>query len=285
MTTLRSIKTRIHAIGNIQQITKAMEKVAAVHLRRTQHVIEQFRPYVLKMQEILTYLTLNADGFTHPFFKEREVKNIGLVVIAADKGLCGSYNSNIFSKAEEYLRTWNAQKVTLIPVGHKAVEYFRRSKHTVKHEVTEWAGKMTVEQINALIHQIVEPFESGQWDEVWVLSMHYISILSRPIVCEKFLPLQRVAIDRKQFSTDYIYEPKPEALLQEFIPRYCLTRLKAILDEAHASELAARVISMKSATKNAEEMVEKLTLIRNKLRQADVTTEMLEITAGAEGLK
>lgn len=285
MTTLRSIKTRIHAIGNIQQITKAMEKVAAVHLRRTQHVIEQFRPYVVKMQEILSYLSLNTEGFAHPFFQEREVKNIGLIVIAADKGLCGSYNSNIFSKAEEYLRSWSCKNVSVIPVGHKAVEYFRRSKHAVKHEVTEWGGKITVEQIKSLIHQIIEPFENGQWDEVWILSMHYHSILSRPIVCERFLPLSKVEVDPKQFATDYIYEPKPEAMLKEFIPRYCLTRLKALLDEAHASELAARVISMKSATKNAEEMVEKLTLIRNKLRQAEVTTEMLEITAGAEGLK
>lgn len=285
MTTLRSIKTRIHAIGNIQQITKAMEKVAAVHLRRTQHVIEQFRPYLLKMQEILAYLLLNAEGYTHPFFKEREVKNIGFVVVGADKGLCGSYNSNIFSKAEEYLRTWNTQKVELITIGHKAVEYFRRTKHQVKYEITEWGGRLSVEQINALNHQMIDSFESGQWDEVRILSMHYISILSRPIVCEKLLPLQKIKVDQKQFSTDYLFEPKPEELLKTFIPRYCLSKLKALLDEAHASELAARVISMKSATTNAEEMVEKLTLIRNKLRQAEVTTEMLEITAGAEGLK
>jgi F-type H+-transporting ATPase subunit gamma len=285
MATLRDIRKRIRSVENIKQITRAMEMVAAARLRKAQAKAEQAQPYASKMRQILENLATASSEFTHPLYQQREVKKTGLVVIAADRGLCGSYNTNIFQTADRFLKQAGQDKVELIAVGRKAVEYYRRRKWTIKKRVPEWGGKITFQQTKNLTHELVDWFISGELDEIWLAYTHFISIPSRKVVLEKFLKIEKPKTEGKQVITDYIFEPDPVEIYAEILPRYCVTKIQTVLAEAFASELAARMISMGAATQNAEEMIENLTLVRNKVRQAAITKEMLEITSGAEALK
>lgn len=284
MATLRDIRKRIRSVENIKQITRAMEMVAAARLRRAQAKAEQAQPYAAKMRQILENLATASGEFTHPSYQQREVKKTGLVVIAADRGLCGSYNTNIFQVTDRFLKQTGQDKVELILVGRKAVEYYRRRKWTIRQRVPEWGGKISYAQIKSLTNQLVQWFLSGELDEIWLAYTHFISIPSRKVVLEKFLNIEKPKSEQKVI-TDYIFEPDPTEIYAEILPRYCVTKIQTVLAEAFASELAARMISMGAATKNAEEMIENLTLVRNKVRQAAITKEMLEITSGAEALK
>jgi len=285
MATLRDIRKRIRSVENIKQITRAMEMVAAARLRKAQAKAEQAQPYASKMRQILENLATASSEFTHPLYQQREVKRTGVVVIAADRGLCGSYNSNIFQVADRFLKRAGQDKVELIVVGRKAVEFYRRRKWTIKKRVPEWGGKITFQQTKNLTHELVDWFITGELDEIWLVYTHFISIPSRKVVLEKFLNIEKPKSEERKIITDYIFEPDPAEIYAEILPRYCVTKIQTVLAEAFASELAARMISMGAATKNAEEMIENLTLVRNKVRQAAITKEMLEITSGAEALK
>lgn len=285
MATLRDIRKRIHSVENIKQITKAMEMVAAARLRRAQAKAEQSQPYARKMRQILENLASASTDFTHPLYQEREVKRTGLVVVAADRGLCGSYNTNLFQAADRFLKNYPLDKIELILVGRKGVDYYRRRKWKIKHRIPEWGGKISFIQIKSLANQLVSWFQNGELDEVWLIYTHFISIASRKVLVEKFLNLEKPQSKKRKLFSDYIFEPNPAEIYAEILPRYCVTKIQTVLAEAYASELAARMISMGAATKNAEEMIEDLTLVRNKARQASITKEMLEITSGAEALK
>ncbi len=284
MATLRDIRKRIRSVENIKQITRAMEMVAAARLRKAQARAEQAQPYAAKMRHILENLATASAEFTHPLYEQREVKKTGLVVVAADRGLCGSYNTNIFQVTDRFLKELGQDKVELIAVGRKAVEYYRRRKWSIKKRVPEWGGKITYLQIKNLTNELVQWFLNGKLDEIWLAYTHFISIPSRKVVLEKFLNIEKPKSEQ-EVITDYIFEPNPAEIYADILPRYCVTKIQTVLAEAFASELAARMISMGAATKNAEEMIENLTLVRNKVRQAAITKEMLEITAGAEALK
>jgi len=285
MATLRDIRKRIRSVENIKQITKAMEMVAAARLRRAQAKAEQSQPYASKMRQILENLASASTDFTHPLYEQREVKKTGVVVVAADRGLCGSYNTNLFLAADRFLRNSNPDNAELIAVGRKAVDYYKRRKWTIRHRIPEWGGKISFPQVKTLANQLVSWFLLGELDEVWLAYTHFISIPSRKVVFEKFLNIEQPKTEEKQLTLDYIFEPNPGEIYTEILPRYCVTKIQTVLNEAYASELAARMISMGAATKNAEEMIENLTLVRNKARQASITKEMLEITSGAEALK
>jgi len=285
MATLRDIRKKIRSVENIKQITKAMEMVAAARLRRAQAKAEQSQPYASKMRQILQNLASASTDFTHPLYEQREVKKTGLVVVAADRGLCGSYNTNLFLAADRFLKRYTPDRVELMAVGRKAVDYYRRRKWAIRHRVPEWGGKIAFPQVKTLANQLVSWFLLGELDEVWLVYTHFISIPSRKVVIEKFLNIEKPKTGEKQLTSDYIFEPNPTEIYAEILPRYCVTKIQTVLDEAYASELAARMISMGAATKNAEEMIDHLTLVRNKARQASITKEMLEITSGAEALK
>src|SRR5574341_557566 len=168
MATLRDIRKRIRSVENIKQITRAMEMVAAARLRRAQAKAEQAQPYAAKMRQILENLATASGEFTHPSYQQREVKKTGLVVIAADRGLCGSYNTNIFQVTDRFLKQTGQDKVELILVGRKAVEYYRRRKWTIRQRVPEWGGKISYAQIKSLTNQLVQWFLSGELDEIWL---------------------------------------------------------------------------------------------------------------------
>lgn len=283
MVTLREIRKRLRSVENIKQITKAMEMVAAARLRRAQAKAEQSRPYISKMKEMLENLAASTDSKS-PLLEQREVKKTCVFIVAADRGLCGSYNHNIFSAVDQFLKKYHTDQVELILMGRKAIEHYHHHQRRwkIRHELSEEGEKQTIQHIKELNYRLMDWFVNREFDEIWIIYTHFVSILTRKVMVEKFLNISRP--EKKSAPLNYIFEPPAEEIFAELIPHYLVSKLHAVFDEAYASELAARIISMKTATKNAEEMIYSLTLTRNKVRQAGITKEMLEIINGAEGV-
>lgn len=284
MATLRDIRKRLRSVENVKQITKAMEMVAASHLRKAHLKIEQIRPYATKMQEMLRHLAAASVEIAHPLMQKRKVKRVGVVIISSDKGLCGSYNTHLFKAVDHFLKKYAAEKIKLIVLGRKGVHHYQSKKWDISRQMIDWSGKISQKGIEEFKDELVTSFLKGEFDEIWLIYTRYITAASRQVVVEKFLNIEK-DLHQTLWLPDYIFEPDAEAVYREIVERYCLVKVQSALDEAYASELAARTFSMRAATKNAEEVIEKLTLERNKVRQSSITKELLEITAGAEGLK
>jgi len=280
MSTLRDIRTRLRSVENIKKITDAMEKVAAVQLRRAQGKAEQSRPYISKIKEIIEKLA--AGDSAHPLFEHREVKKTGLVIISADRGLSGSYNTNILTTADNFLKQYSPNNIELILFGKKALEYYRSRKWPIRYESTNWGGKLSFHQIKIFTNQLVHWFLEGEFDEVWLIYTHNITLMNRKVILEKFLNLKKPKTEEKTELLNYIFEPNVDEILAEILPQYCVTRIHTALNEAFASELAARVMAMQIASKNSTDLIESLTLVKNRVRQEAITKEMLEISSGAE---
>lgn len=283
MTSLRDIRKKIHSVNNIQKITQAMELVAASRLRKAQSKVESARPYALKLKEILDHLIGASEELQHPLVHPRTVKKIGLVIIGGDRGLCGGYNHNVFTAAEKFLHKYEPHQVELVLIGRKPVEYFKTKKWTIASEIGEWGGKITYPQIEDLTKTLIQFYLEGRLDEIWVVYTHFVNMATRAVRVEKFLNIEITT--SAPLQENYIFEPDPLTLLAEILPLYCTMKMQSALNDSYTSELAARMSSMRAATKNAEEMIEKLTLIRNKVRQAGITKELIEITTGAESLR
>jgi F-type H+-transporting ATPase subunit gamma len=284
MVSLREIRKRLQSIQNIQQLTKAMEMVAASRLHQVQIKVKQGKPYEIKLSEILDRLSQVADDVKHPLLEQREVKKVGLVIVAADMGLSGSYNKDVILAANRFLKTYNQEQVELILVGRKASDYYKRRSWNIRYELGEWGEKLTSHQVRTFANQLMSWFLLGELDEIWFVYTHYATMISRKVLVEKFLNIQPISSKSDGSFSNCIFEPDPRQIYKAILFDYCMTKVQSILNEAYASELAARIFAMKAATTNADDMIEKLTLVRNKVRQAGITKEMLEITSGAEGL-
>ncbi len=276
MTNLRDIKSRLRSVENIKKITDAMERVAAARLRRAQAHAEESRPYISKMKEILEKLA--STEYSHPLFEERsEIKKTGLIVVAADRGLSGSYNSNVMHAADRFLKNYRPDNIELILFGKKGIEHFARKQWPVAHQFKEWGGTITFHEVQVLTDQLVNKFLDGTYDEIWLIYTHYITVMNRKVMAEKFLNIGKPEGEKKQLN--YIFEPNPVEIYSKILPRYCVTRLQTALHEAYASELAARIVAMQTASKNSKNMIEDLTLLRNKVRQESITREIIEISS------
>lgn len=280
MSSLRDIRRQIHSVENIKKITQAMERVAAVHLKRAQKKAEQSAPYAKKLKEILDKLV--AMRLNNPLFLPKPVKKTGFVIVSADKGLCGSYNSSIVIEAENFLKNYTVEDVELITVGKKAHEHFYRTKWKTHSRIESWGGKIKLSEIRDLSKTLVSYYLDGTFDEIWLMHTHYISVMKRSIVLEKFLNIEKMQEASTYKNLNFILEPCGREILAELLPRYCQTRIQSALDESYAAELAARIVAMQAASKNSEDLIESLTLTKNKLRQREITREMIEISAGAE---
>lgn len=263
------------------QITRAMEMVAATGLKRAELRARQSFQFMTKMAQIVKHLTGSTEK-SHPLFATRQVNKRGLVVVTADRGLCGAYNSSVISAALKWLKSYPTDQVELILLGKKGISFFQEKPWKIRKVVSGWGGKITFPEVRALTTQIVNDYLEGQLDEVHLVYTHFISVMNRQVVLEKFLNLPLPGEGGP--AREYLFEPSPEAIFDEILPKYCVEKMGSLLDESYASELAARTFSMRQATKNAEEMSEKLTLTRNKIRQAGITREMIEITTGAQGV-
>lgn len=284
MPSLRDIRRRIRSVESTKQITKAMELVAAARLRRAQTRVESARPYGLKMQQMLESLAGAAAGLKHPLFEERQVKSTLLVVVSADRGLCGSYNSNILRTANRYLAEMPRDSVRLGLIGKKSVSFFKKKPYPIAFKIEQTGGKADLALVRNLANDITAMFQSGEVDEVKLLYTKFISISSSKVMVERFLPIEKPG-DGGGSNIDYIFEPDAGRIFGDLVPRYCLTKILMALLEAFASEFGQRMMAMGNATRNADEMIENLTLVRNKARQATITKELLDIVGGAEALK
>ncbi|MEE9555592.1 MAG: ATP synthase F1 subunit gamma [candidate division Zixibacteria bacterium] len=285
MATLRDIKRRIRSVQSTQQITKAMEMVAAARLRKAQAQVEAARPYGLKMQQMLESLASAAAGLRHPLFEERDVKKRLLVVFTSDRGLSGSYNTNIVRSASRYLKDAEPGSVSLGLIGKKGADFFKRRPYPISFSVTDLGGKIDLVRIRQVANDITNTFLSGEFDEVRLLYTSFVSMVRYRITLEKFLPVENPASDSKGMPSDYIFEPDAESIFSTLVPRYCVTKILQATLESFASEHGSRMIAMGNATKNAGEMIDHLTLVRNKARQAAITKELLDIVGGVEALK
>jgi F-type H+-transporting ATPase subunit gamma len=284
LATLREIKRRIRSVRSTQQITKAMEMVAAAKLRRSQNRVVAARPYARGMDEMLENLAFAASDVGHPLFRPRTGERRLLVVFTADRGLCGAYNANLLRASEQILRGPEGSGVRLFLLGRKARDYFRRRRYPVVEARTELPAEARLETAQALSARLQEIFLAGEADAVDLLFTRFLSILSRRIEREPFLPVAPRGTAGGS-ARNYLFEPAAGRLLADLLPRYAATKILQALLESSASEHAARMVAMQSARKNAGEMIDHLVLTRNRLRQATITKEISEIVGGAEALK
>jgi len=284
MPTPREIKRRISSIRNTQKITKAMEMVSSVKLRRARAQILNTRPYAEKLSEIAVHL---RNSFVHsqsPMLVTRPVKKTGLVVVSSDKGLCGGFNSNVVKKAMEFIRGSAGKEVCLTLIGKKAVETFKRRKFPVVDKYSDVFFKPNYPDASKIGEKILSDFLSGAVDEVNVIYNEFKSSVSQKTRLEKLLPVPDIAPE-KTARTDYIFEPEGKECLDVLLSRYFIFQMWRVVLESYAAEQGARMAAMNGATKNAGELIEKFTLYYNKARQASITKELLEVVSGAESLR
>ena len=285
MSSLRVLRRRIRSVQNTQQITKAMEMVAAAKLRRAQGRALASRPYAAKITEMLDNLSGAASELDHPLFKAREVRTTALVVVTSDRGLCGAYNTNLLRAAEQRLRAAAPDSIRLVLVGKKGRDYFRRRRYPVLAAHSPVPAEASIAFARQLTEDLSARFVSGEVDRVELMFTRFVSALRRNLVTERFLPVGGDARRTGGNGGNAIFEPDAESIFAELLPRYATAKLFAALADALASEHSARMIAMGAARKNAGELIDLLVLRRNRLRQAVITKELLDIVGGAEALK
>ena len=261
-----------------------MEMVSAAKLRRAQTAVESARPYATQLQEVLANLAQASGDVSHPAFLRREVKRRAIVLITSDRGLCGAFNSNLIRAAEIRMRE-TGQPTQLVLLGKKGYDYFRRRNAPILTHNAEMGGVASWKYADELARNLVTRYQAGEFDEVDLIFTHFKSALNRSIERETYLPLGADAAAAGASKKDYIFEPGPEEILAKIVPYTLSMRLFMALAESAASEHGARMVAMGSATKNAKEMIDTLTLHMNRTRQATITREIVEIVAGAEALK
>ena len=286
MANLKDLRRRIRATKSMQQIFKAMEMVAAAKLRKAQARAQAASPYSAKISEMLTNLSGAAADLEHPLFKVREVKRTALVVITADRGFAGAYNTTILRQAEQRLREAAPGAIQLVVVGRKGRDYLRRRGYPILSTHTDLPGEASLEFARRLTDELTALFTSGEVDRVELLYTHFVNAIVRRIRHETFLPVGADATaGAGGGDSGTIFEPDAESIFTELLPRYATAKLYAALADSLASEHSARMVAMGSARKNAGELVDSLTLTRNRLRQAAITREISELVGGAEALK
>jgi F-type H+-transporting ATPase subunit gamma len=284
MATLKQIRQRIKTSKNIQQITRAMKLVAAARLKKAQDRVLEARPYSDKMREFMTSISGAGDLPNHPLLEKRPVQRACLILVTADRGLAGSYNTNLIRKAWDFLR---AQSVPtdLICVGKKGAQFLAKRGYNVLHQISVPTAGARVEDAREVTRLAREVFESGEVDAVYVCYSKFYSPIRQVPQIVQLLPIEPAKSDGAAASKNYIYEPGPEELLGTLLPKYLSTLIYQALLEATASEHGSRMTAMTSATDNAGKMIQQLTLTANRARQAGITKEILEVVGGAEALK
>ena len=289
MPNLQDLRRRTRSVKNTQQITSAMKMVSAAKLRRAQDAILSARPFAKKMLEVLNSLATRASAEAHPLLRAREPKNVDVIIVSADKGLCGSFNANIMKKAERFLGGIDSDVVDLQLVGKKSRDYFKRRAFTIRHEFVDVFRELTYDTAGAVARPIIErysdPESDARVDAVYLIYNEFKNVMQQNVVVEQLLPIQKLEFEKPEEEIDYIYEPTAAEIYDAVIPRHVEYQVWHALLESAAAEQAARMTAMENASKNAKELIEQLTLTMNKVRQAAITREILEIVTGAEAIK
>jgi F-type H+-transporting ATPase subunit gamma len=286
MANLKAIKKRIVSVKNTSKITKAMKMVSAAKLRRAQENVVAARPYAKKLGEVLGRLTAISDADSSPLQQKREVKNALLLVVTSDRGLCGGFNTNLCKAAERFVREHKDEypSLSVMTIGRKGYEYLKNRQKIYKNQQGVFA-KLSYQTAAFLAAEVIDGFLAEEYDEVFLIYNAFRSVMAQDITLERLLPVAPPAAEpTEELPPVYIYEPDKEALLKELLPKNVEVQIFRALLESNASEHGARMTAMDSATKNANEMIGKLTLQFNRARQAAITTELIEIISGAESL-
>jgi len=288
MPSLRDLRKKIDAIKKIGQITKAMNMVASAKLRSLQERLEGFRPYKVKFDEVLSQL-LSAPGLNKsriPYLQVRDtIKKVGIILITADRGLCGAFNSNLIREAETQIKKFHREgkEVELILVGKKGISYFRR-KYPVREAYGDVMARILMQDARRIARSSINAFLEGSWDEVYLIYGYFVNLIRQIPKTEKFLPLE-FEVGERNTPLSYIYEPEEEELLPQLLPLYLNTKIYSAMLETSVSEQAARMTAMDNANRACSDMVKQLTLYYNKVRQASITKELMDIVGGAEAIK
>jgi len=282
----RDLVRRIQSVKGTQQITKAMKMVAAAKLRRAQGAISEARPWADTLSKVLANVAARTE-FSHPLLEDHEGERTWVVVISSDKGLCGSFNTNLLRAVEKDLLAKRWPEVELAVVGRKASDYFRSRRWNLVIEERDTMSALTAETGPRLGKRFVEAFTSGEVDSVWLVYNSFVNIIRQELVVDRLLPIEppTVADEADDSQVDYLYEPDARTLLAELLPRHVETQVQRALLDSAAAEQASRMTSMDAATRNAGDMIEALTLLYNRTRQAAITKELIEIVSGAQALE
>jgi F-type H+-transporting ATPase subunit gamma len=279
------LRRRIKSVKNTQQITKAMKMISAARLRRAQERIFAARPYSAALRQVLASVAMRIEGpEDHPLLEERDEKKVLLVVVTADRGLCGAFNTNIIRAAQNAIKDHpNWESVKLLPIGRKGNDFFRRRSIPIRAEAVQIFQALTLEKAREIAGILIKDFTEKEVDAVYVQYNEFKSVIAQNVRLERLLPIERFE-DTPEPSApmiDYLYEPSPEAILAELLPKHIEFQLYRILLESAAAEQGARMTAMEAATKNASDMIASLTLSYNRIRQASITKEIIEIVSGA----
>lgn len=285
MATLRDIRHRIGSVKNTKQITRAMKVVAASRLRRSQERIFNARPYANQMMALLESLAGRLGEQQHPLLARRPERKILLVVVTADRGLCGAFNANLLRTAQNYIRERGEDKISLVTVGRKGRDFFRRRSVNITAEYVNIFKQLEFSQAKELADKIIDLYTKEAVDAVDLIYNEFKSMMVQNVKVERYLPIEPIGAAEGEFLTDYIYEQPPAEILNTLLPRYVGVEVFRAFLESQAAEYAARMTAMDSATNNADELIETLRLKLNRLRQAGITREIIEIVSGAQALE
>lgn len=282
MAGVRDIRRRIRSVSNMQQITKAMKMVAAAKLRRAQEKVIASRPYAKQIQDVLARLVQVQSEISHPLLEQRPVKRIGYILITSDRGLCGGFNANLIRLTRGILEEQKEAETGLVAVGRKGNDYFGRRSAEIISRFTGLGDNPDFGQARKIAGEIIGLYTSGEVDEVYLVYSKFVSVLTQEPTVAKILPIEP---SEEETPGEYIFEPSPVEMLEQLLPTYLESQIFSALLESKASEMGARMTAMDSATENAKEMIDKLTLAMNRARQAAITKEISEIVGGAAALE
>ena len=282
----REIKKKIGSVQNTQKVTSAMQMVAASKMRRTQDRMNEARPYAIRIRSVIGHLANSSPEYRHKYMVSREVKNVGYIVVSTDKGQCGGLNSNLFRVLIRDMERWQQNNVAsvLALIGNKAASFFRSVGGNIAAAINGIGENPAVDDLIGGIRTMMDRFEAGDIDRLDVVSNEFVNSMTQKPKIEQLLPLDALEEESLKVHWDYLYEPDARELVDGLVQRYLESQVYEAVIENTACEQAARMIAMKNATDNAEEMIEELTLLYNNARQASITQEIAEIVGGAAAL-
>jgi F-type H+-transporting ATPase subunit gamma len=285
MPSLIDIRRRVRSVKNTQQITKAMKMISAAKLRRAQDRALAARPYGAMLQQMLANVAVAAaqslDSGGHPLLAVRPGKKVLLIVVSADRGLAAAFNTNLLKMAQRFVAENGDKELTFETIGRKGRDYFRKRGGKITGEYLDMMKQLNVEYANKIAESVIQRFSNGEVDAVYLFVNEFKSVMASNLSQTRLLPIE---VPTSSASVDYIYEQKPDELLGSLLPKYVKGQIYRALLESVAAEHAARMTAMDAASSNASDMIDKLTLYMNRVRQASITREIIEIVSGAAAL-
>ena len=284
MAKTQDLKRRIRSIKNTRQLTKAMKMVSAAKLRRAQDRITQARPYAQKQREVLGSLAAAGEGSSHPLLEVRDGNKTEFVVVTSDKGLCGAFNAALCKEIREAMLAREGDEIVMTTIGRKGRDFFARRGASIRREYVDMIGKASYSDADEIGDQLISRYISGEVDRIFLCYNVGISAISAKPTIAPLLPIEQVGDENASQSDDVIYEPSQQALLEALLPFYVKNQVFQAMLESNAAEHGMRMAAMDAATRNAGELIDSLTLTMNRVRQASITTEIIEVVSGAEAL-